>query len=125
MTFAQPGLANSDLLLRMFHSHRPVAHVPQEPHPRGSLGASPHEAIASRIGWNVLFENPTLGQLASHLIRYVAGVEVCPIALLDLKANIDTMVAIHSNLGGAGKVLSSSRRVVDQFNTSRIYLRPC
>ncbi|KAF8124300.1 hypothetical protein EV363DRAFT_1178176, partial [Boletus edulis] len=105
-SFTQPGLANSDLLLRMFHllSVRTACfpQVSQGPHPRGSSGTSPHEAIreaASRIGWNVVFENPTLGHLASHLIRYVVGAEACPIALPDLKANIDTMVAVHSNLG--------------------------
>ena len=65
----------------------------------GSLGASPHEAIreaASRIGQNVVFANPTVRRLASHLIQCVGGGDDSPLSAPDPKAEIEDMIAKYA-----------------------------
>ena len=63
----------------------------------GSLSASPHEAIreaASRIGHNVVFANPTVRRLSSHLIQCV--VDASPLSAPDPKAEIEDMIAKYA-----------------------------
>ena len=65
----------------------------------GSLGNSPQEGVrkaTSRIGQNVIFENPTLRRLASHLIEYVVGIDASPSAAPDPKAEIEEMIAKYA-----------------------------
>ncbi|KAG9308660.1 putative aminoadipate reductase [Chiua virens] len=77
----------------------------------GSLSASTHREIreaVSRIGQNVIFANPTLRRLASHLIHCVVG-EGADVSLalpvLDMKTEIENMVAKYTvGMGDDAKV---------------------
>ncbi|KAH0833866.1 putative nonribosomal peptide synthetase [Lanmaoa asiatica] len=76
----------------------------------GSLGASAHKEIreaASRVGQNVVFANPTLRRLASHLIERVVGedadADVSSLPAPDGKTEIENMISKYSvGLGEVG-----------------------
>ena len=88
----------------------------------GSLGTCPHEEFreaASRISQNVVFANPTLRRLASHLIECVVGesADASSKPVRDAKTEIEDMISkyvvgLGDEVGGGARGRAHHRHVV-------------